>query len=64
MPRAAVNATTDCATLHRLYRESNECFAPYKKGNSYGTYTKPEGFEKCGTPVAEPSSKCGPANPE
>ena len=64
MPRAAVDDTTDCATRHRLYRESNECFAPYKQGSFNGPFTRPEGFEKCGPPVPDPSYKCGPAKPQ
>lgn len=55
-PRPATTQGTDCATLRRLYRESQECFAPYRTAT--GT-TKAEAFEKC-TPVADPVLKCGP----
>lgn len=55
-PRPTVPAATDCATLRRLYRESQECFAPYRTAT--GT-TKAEAFEKC-TPVVDPELKCGP----
>ena len=57
-PRQATNQSTDCATLRRLYRESQECFAPYRTVNGA---TKAEAFEKC-TPVADPVSKCGPVS--
>lgn len=57
-PRPTASESSDCATLRRLYRESQECFAPYRTVN--GT-TKAEAFEKC-TPVADPVSKCGPVS--
>jgi cystathionine beta-lyase/cystathionine gamma-synthase len=55
-PRATLPAATDCATLRRLYRESQECFAPYRTATGA---TKAEAFEKC-TPVVDPVLKCGP----
>lgn len=59
-PRSAADESTDCATLHRLYRESLECFAPYVTAN--GT-TKVEAFEKC-IAVLDPAPKCGQAKPD
>ncbi|MBC7956148.1 MAG: DUF4124 domain-containing protein [Cytophagales bacterium] len=54
-PRQSGNASADCPTLRRLYRESQMCFAPYRMAN--GT-TKAEGFEKCNV-VIDPVLKCG-----
>ena len=52
--KPAGNAS-DCATLQRLYKESTECFAPYRTAK--GT-TKAEAFDKC--PVAvDPTPQCG-----
>jgi len=56
-PKPVIDENTDCATLHRLYRESLDCFAPYI--SAVGT-TKAEAFDKC-TPVPDPAPKCGPA---
>ena len=55
-PRATVDAKSDCATLHRIYQQSQECFAPYITSNGI----KPEAFAKC-TQVVSPSAKCGPS---
>lgn len=55
-PRAANNEASDCATLHRLYRESDACFAPYKTTNGA---TKAEGYARC-TERLDPTFKCGP----
>jgi len=54
-PRTSGNDSNDCATLQRLYRESQECFAPYRTVNGS---TKAEAFEKC-TVVVNPEVKCG-----
>lgn len=56
---AAAPTSTDCATLHRLYQESQDCFGPYR--TVHGT-TKAEGYEKC-TVVADPTPQCGHAAP-
>lgn len=48
---------TDCATLHRLYQESLDCFGPYR--TVHGT-TKAEAFDKCSV-VADPTPQCGAA---
>lgn len=53
-PKAAAAGT--CAELHRRYRESLDCFAPYIQAN--GT-TKAEAYSKC-TVVKDPSPECGP----
>ena len=46
---------SDCATLQRLYKESLECFAPYRTAKGA---TKAEAFDKC--PVAvDPTPQCG-----
>ena len=52
--RKPAEAGTDCATLRRLYRESEDCFAPFKAGS----VTRAEGFQKC-TVVENPTPKCG-----
>jgi hypothetical protein len=57
-PRKVVDANSDCATLHRVYRESQECFAPYLVANGS---RKAEAFEKCGAPILNPTYQCGPA---
>jgi hypothetical protein len=54
--RQTVTDATDCDTWRRLYRESLECFAPYR--TTRGT-TKAEAFEHC-TPIPSPELKCGP----
>ena len=50
-------ANADCATQHRLYRESQECFAPFRMATGA---VKPEAFNICGAPVFDPSPQCGP----
>ncbi len=45
---------TDCETLQRLYRESQECFAPFR--NATGGI-KPEAYEKC-KERPEPTENC------
>ena len=55
-PAQSVTDDTDCDTWRRLYRESEDCFGPYRttKGG-----TKAEAFEKC-NPIPSPELKCGP----
>jgi hypothetical protein len=54
-PPAAPDESTNCETWRRLYRESLECFAPYRTARGG---TKAEAFEHC-TPVLEPPVRCG-----
>lgn len=54
-PAKAPTDDTDCDTWRRLYRESLDCFAPYRTVRST---TKAEAFEHC-TPVTEPPVRCG-----
>lgn len=56
MPAPSAAASGDCETQQRLYRESQECFAPYR--NATGGI-KPEAFERC-QEVAEPTGQCAP----
>ena len=53
--RKPADPATDCETLQRLYRESEDCFAPFKM---VGGATKAEAFQKC-TAVENPTPKCG-----
>jgi len=55
-PKPVASAASDCAELHRSYRESLDCFAPYVMANGA---TRAEAFTKC-TVVKDPSSQCGP----
>jgi Domain of unknown function (DUF4124) len=55
-PAQGVTDDTDCDTWRRLYRESEECFGPYR--NTRGGI-KVEAFEKC-NPIPSPELKCGP----
>lgn len=52
----SVSSTKDCATLHRLYRESQECFAAFRLSNAA---VRPEAYKSC-TEVLDPSPQCGP----
>ena len=54
-PPMAPDESTDCDTWRRLYRESLECFAPYR--TTLGVPSA-EAFEHC-TPVLEPPARCG-----
>lgn len=54
-PKAEPEAKADCETLQRLYRESQECFAPYVTTSGA---TKAEAFQRC-TSVTNPTAKCG-----
>jgi hypothetical protein len=55
-PSRGVTDSTDCETWRSLYRESMECFAPFRTNNGS---TKAEAFEKC-NPIPSPEPKCGP----
>jgi len=55
-PAQGVTDSTDCETWWRLYRESQECFGPYR---TVGGGIKAEAFEKC-NPIPSPEPKCGP----
>ncbi len=49
---------SDCATLHRLYRESMDCFARYIQPTPYGAHVKPEAWAHCSV-RDDPTSQCG-----
>lgn len=51
---SAPREATECATLHRLYADSQSCFAPFR--TLFGI--KAEAFQKC-TERLDPSPKCG-----
>lgn len=55
-PAQGVTDDTDCETWRRLYRESEDCFGPYRTTRGA---TKAEAFEKC-NPIPSPELKCGP----
>lgn len=55
-PAQGVTDSTDCDTWRRLYRESMECFGPYR---TTGGATKPEAFDHCNV-IPSPDLKCGP----
>lgn len=55
-PTQGVTDSTDCETWRALYRESMECFAPFRTTKGA---TKAEAFEKC-NPIPSPELKCGP----
>lgn len=55
-PAQSVTDDTDCETWRRLYRESEDCFGPYRTTRGG---TKAEAFEKC-NPIPSPELKCGP----
>ena len=55
-PAQGVTDATDCATWRRLYRESEECFGPFRTTRGA---TKTEAFEKCNQ-IPNPELKCGP----
>ena len=54
-PAFAPTEDTDCETWRHLYRESLECFGPFR--TALGA-TKAEAFEHC-TPVSAPPIRCG-----
>jgi len=53
-PARVPNPDTDCETWARLYRESLECFGPFRTARGA---TRPEAFEHC-TAVDAPPSRC------
>lgn len=55
-PAQGVTDSTDCETWLALYRESMECFGPFRTTKGA---TKVEAFEKC-NPIPSPELKCGP----
>jgi hypothetical protein len=59
-PRAT-KSSSDCAELLRRYRESQECFAPYRMANGA---IRQEGFVLCGPDVPDPSGQCVQVNPD
>lgn len=48
-------ATSDCAARLRRYRESQECFAPYRMANGA---IKAEAYRHC-VELTDPSAQCG-----
>ena len=54
--KQAANDATDCATLHKRYRESVLCFSQFLMANGA---VKSEAYAKC-TQVPDPTSNCGP----
>ena len=58
-PRAT-RSSSDCAELTRRYRESQECFAPYRMANGA---IRTEGFQLCGPAMPDPSGECVQVNP-
>ena len=57
-PAQGITDSTDCQTWRRLYRESMECFGPFRTTTGA---TKAEAFEKC-NPIPSPDLKCGPVS--
>jgi hypothetical protein len=55
-PAQSATESTDCDTRWRLYRESEDCFGPYR---TVGGGIKPEAFDKC-KPIPSPELQCGP----
>jgi hypothetical protein len=55
-PAERVSATTSCTTWWRLYRESQECFGPFR---TVGGGVKPEAFDHCNE-IQSPETRCGP----
>lgn len=58
-PRTTRNAS-DCAELLRRYRESQECFAPFRMANGG---LRPEAFQLCGPDLPDPSGQCTRVDP-
>lgn len=54
-PAQGVSDATDCSTWRRLYRESEECFGPYR---TVGGGIKPQAFDSCNV-IPSPELKCG-----
>ena len=59
-PARSTKSASDCAELLRRYRESQECFAPYRMANGA---IRPEAFQLCGPDVLDPSGQCVQVNP-
>jgi len=55
-PAQGVTEATDCETWRRLYKESMECFGPFRTTTGA---TKAEAFDQC-NPIPSPELKCGP----
>jgi hypothetical protein len=51
----SASAAGDCDTLRQLFRESQECFAPYFNANGS---VKAEAFARC-VELPDPTSRCG-----
>jgi hypothetical protein len=51
------NNDIDCPILWRQYKESADCFAPYRNVNGS---VKAEAYSRC-TSIPSPSPRCGPA---
>jgi hypothetical protein len=58
-PAPTPDDQTDCETWQRLYRDSIECFGPYRTTRGA---IRPEGFDVCST-VPEPPPRCRPRLP-
>lgn len=58
-PRTTRSAS-DCAELLRRYRESQECFAPYRMANGG---LRPEAFQLCGPDLPDPVGECARVDP-
>ncbi len=54
-PAVPDSGETECDRLIRAYRESQECFAPFKRRRGG---TRPEAYRYC-TPVQSPYAQCG-----
>ncbi|MCU0927044.1 MAG: DUF4124 domain-containing protein [Hydrogenophaga sp.] len=55
-PVERVTEATSCETWWRLYRESQECFGPFR---TVGGGIKPEAFDHCNE-IPSPETRCGP----
>lgn len=55
-PVERVTASTSCTTWWRLYRESQECFGPFR---TVGGGIKPEVFDHCNE-IPSLETRCGP----
>ncbi len=60
-PGSSPAREADCAQLLRRYRESQECFAPYRMANGA---VRPEAFVLCGPGLPDPSGQCVQVNPD
>lgn len=55
-PVERVTVSTSCITWWRLYRESQECFGPFR---TVGGGIKSEAFDHCNE-IPSPETRCGP----